>query len=102
MVNWKTFSIMHKPLSELGSGIKRGGLGQGQGGEGAGRMDENHPGTPSHGHLLWVPHSRPGTHRLRELPDSKAQKRTGLPGRQQGRKLSCIFSFRLGNPQPGK
>lgn len=69
---------------------------------GAGRMDDNHPGAPSHGHLLWVPHSGPGMQRLRELSGSKAQKRTGLPGRQQGRKLSCIFSFRLGNPQPGK
>lgn len=70
-------------------------------------VNENHPGTPSHGHLLWVPHSGPGMHRLRELSDSKAQKRTGLPGRQQGRKLSCIFSFRLGNlenryPSPGQ
>lgn len=64
-------------------------------------MDDNHPRLLPMGIFSLVPHSGQACRDYGNSQGSKAQKRTGLPGGSR-EKLSCIFSFRLGNPQPGK
>lgn len=64
-------------------------------------MDDNHPGTPSHGHSLWVPGPGPGMQRLGGNSRFKGPEED-WPARRQQEKTVLHLSFRLGNPQPGK